>query len=68
MLKSAGETAGLFEASVWAAENRYYIDGKPITVSFGAYRKKTPGSCVICWKRMPLKMKLVFSSNISSDL
>lgn len=30
------------KASVWAADNRYYIDGKPITVSFGAYQKKTP--------------------------
>ena len=38
-----GKPLAYLKASVWAADNRYYIDGKPITVSFGAYRKKTPG-------------------------
>lgn len=37
-----GKPLAYLKASVWAADNRYYIDGKPITVSFGAYRKKTP--------------------------
>ena len=37
-----GKPLAYLEASVWAADNRYYIDGKPITISFGAYHKKTP--------------------------
>ena len=37
-----GKPLAFLKSSVWAAENRYYIDGKPITVSFGTYRKKSP--------------------------
>lgn len=37
-----GKPLAYLKASIWAADNRYYIDGEPITVSFGAYRKKTP--------------------------
>lgn len=37
-----GKPLAYLEANVWAADNRYYINGKPITVSFGGYKKKTP--------------------------
>lgn len=37
-----GKPLAYLEASVWAADNRYYIDGKPITVSFVTYQKKSP--------------------------
>lgn len=31
-----------FEKSVWASNNRYYIDGKTITINSSLYKKHTP--------------------------
>lgn len=37
-----GKPLAFLTSNVWAADNRYYIDGNPITVSFGSYHKKSP--------------------------
>ena len=37
-----GKPLAYLTSNVWAADNRYYIDGKPITVSFGSYHRKSP--------------------------
>jgi len=37
-----GNPLAYLDSSVWANNNRYYINGKPITISFGNYKKKTP--------------------------
>jgi phosphoadenosine phosphosulfate reductase len=34
-----GKPLAYIEKSVWAADNRYYIDGKPVTVTIKTYKK-----------------------------
>jgi len=36
-----GKPFAHIDKSVWAANNRYYIDGKPLTISFKAYKNQT---------------------------
>jgi phosphoadenosine phosphosulfate reductase len=37
-----GDPLAYIERSVWASDNRYYIDGKPITINLSLYKKLSP--------------------------
>lgn len=37
-----GKPFAYINKSVWASDNRYYIDGKPVTVTISNYRKLSP--------------------------